>query len=140
MHDQHARAKVAQLEAELRQFTGDIQRYQHPLNPRVLYTPGVKFLADTAGAYWLIDAIASWIGSHQFNQALQQDERLQWLHFWYLNVELASNKAVLTARADQGVRPFITQNIPFTDFPLEQQTLYAGYDGRYWTIYLPSEH
>lgn len=130
----------ARLLAELQQFTGDSERYRHSLNRRVIFTPGVKYLADEAGAYWLIDAIASWIGSHLFNQGLVQDERLQYLHFWYLDVELDKHRGVLTARADEGEPAFITQKIGFTDFPLEQMILYAGFDGTHWTIYLPSEH
>lgn len=140
MHDQPSQAKAAQLQAELQQFIGDLQRYRHPLNQRVLYTPGVKYLADEAGAYWLIDTIASWIGSHLFNEAVQRDQRLQTLQFWKLAVDLQEHKAVLTAVADSGEPAFITQQIGFTDFPLAEQTLYAGFDGRYWTIYLPSEH
>ena len=30
---------------ELRQFTGDLERYRHPLNRRVIFTPGVHHLA-----------------------------------------------------------------------------------------------
>lgn len=139
MHDPSPQA-AAQLQAELRQFTGDLQRYQHPLNQRVIYTPGVKFLAERAGAYWLVDAIASWIGSHLFNEALRQDERLQWLHFWNLSVDHQTGRAVLTAVADEGEPAFITQKIPLTDFPLAEISIWAGFDGRYWTLYLPSEH
>ena len=130
----------ARLLAELQQFTGDSERYRHPLNRHVIYTPGVQYLAEQAGAYWLIDAIASWIGSHLFNVELAKDPRLQYLHFWYLDVELDKHRAVLTARADEGEPAFITQKIGFTDFPLEQMILYAGFDGTNWVIYLPSEH
>jgi hypothetical protein len=30
--------------------------------------------------------------------------------------------------------------IPFTDFPLDEQTLYASWDGEHWVIMLPSEY
>ncbi|TWT96910.1 hypothetical protein Pla108_26860 [Botrimarina colliarenosi] len=130
----------AQLENELRHFTGDLERFRHSLNPRVIYTPGVRHLAEQAGAYWLIDAIASWIGSHSFNEALRQNERLQWLHFWKLSVDLSERSAVLTAVPDAGEAAFITQRIPFTDFPLKSVDVWAGFDGRLWTLYLPSEH
>ena len=43
---------------DLRQFTGDLERYRTP-NRSVIYTPGIAYLAEHAGAYWLIDAIAS---------------------------------------------------------------------------------
>ncbi|WP_442483323.1 DUF6876 family protein [Aeoliella sp. SH292] len=130
----------ARLLAELQQFTGDSERYRHSLNRRVIFTPGVKYLADEAGAYWLIDAIASWIGSPEFNRAIAANNWLQYHHFWYLDVELDKHQAVLTARGDEDEPAFITQKIGFTDFPLEQMILYAGFDGTNWVIYLPSEH
>jgi hypothetical protein len=42
----------------LRHFTGSENWYRHSLNPTVLYTDGAKHVADTAGAYWLLDEIA----------------------------------------------------------------------------------
>jgi len=38
-------------ENDLRQFTGDLVRYRHSLNRKVIYTPGVQHVAKTAGAY-----------------------------------------------------------------------------------------
>jgi hypothetical protein len=32
------------------------------------------------------------------------------------------------------------QDIPFTDFPLAEQTLYTCWDGEHWVIMLPSEY
>lgn len=125
--------------ADLGQFTGDIERYRHGLNPQVIYTPGVKFLAEEAGAYWLIDAIASYFGTSTMKNAITLDARLASLQFWRLDVE-KDDSALLTARADSDVRPFVSQQIPFTDFPLEYVNVWAGRDGRHWTLYLPSEH
>ena len=122
---------------DLQRFTGDLDRYR-TINRSVIYTPGVAFLANHAEAYWLIDAIASYFGSPVMNKALAKDPRLT-LHFWRLDVS-DDDSAVLTARADKGEKPFITQKIPFTDFPLDCVDIWAGYDGTYWTLYLPSEH
>ncbi len=129
-----------QLQRELQQFTGDLDRFRHPLNPRVVYTPGMRHLAERAGAYWLIDAIASWIGSPPFRQAAADDERIGSLHFWKLSVQAENSTATLTAVVDTGEPAFITQRIRFTDFPLEVIEVWAGFDGRHWTLYLPSEH
>ena len=52
-------AELAQFQAELRQFCGTENWYRHPLNPRLVYTDGVQYLAEKAGAYWLIDVVAS---------------------------------------------------------------------------------
>jgi hypothetical protein len=44
--------------ADLRQFTGTEQWYRHGIVRDVLFTDGAKYVADQAGAYWLIDEIA----------------------------------------------------------------------------------
>jgi len=44
--------------ADLAQFTGTETWYRHWFKRHVLYTEGVQFLAERAGAYWLIDEIA----------------------------------------------------------------------------------
>lgn len=129
----------AQLRGELAQFRGSEQFYRHGLNRSVVYTEGVQFLAENAQAYWLIDAVASYVGSGVLRAAMQQDRRLEWLQFWRLDVT-TDRSAVLTCRADDGVPPAITQNIEFTDFPLDSADIWAGFDGTFWTLYLPSEH
>jgi len=119
----------------LAQFSGDLDRYRS-INPRVIYTPGVKYLADRAEAHWLIDAIASYfLGGKQ----VFPDSRLETLQFWRLEVR-EGDSAILTARADSGVEPYVTQQIEYTDFPLETIDIWAGFNGNGWTLYLPSEH
>jgi len=71
----------ALCELDLLQFTGDYIRYSHPLNRKIIYTPGVRYLAEKAGAHWLIDAIASYFGSDVMNQAMAEDYRLKSLQF-----------------------------------------------------------
>lgn len=132
-----------QILAELKHFTGDLERYRHPINRRVIYTPGVKHLAEKAGSYWLIDVIASWIGSHSFNQAVRKDERIYDLHHW--QIEVTGDAGVVQAIIESkeppfAMKPFITQEIPYTDFPLPSFAIWAGFDGQNWTLYLPSEH
>ena len=102
----------------------------------MIYSPGVKFVADKAEAYWLIDAIASYFMG---GQMAYPDSRLDTLQFWRLEVK-EDRTARLTARADSGVEPYVIQRIEYTDFPLEQIDIWAGFDGKYWTLYLPSEH
>ena len=125
-------------QADLRHFSGDLERYFHPLNRNVLYTPGVKYVAEVGQAYWLIDAIASYFGSPEMNEAMHLDSRLKSMQFWRLDV--SDQSAVLTAQADSDVDAFIRQDIPYTDFPLDHIEVWAGFDGKRWTLYLPSEH
>lgn len=125
--------------ADLRQFTGDLDRFRHPLARGVIYTPGVQYLAERAGAYWLIDEIALAIAGGDVAKAGRSDGRVLSLHFWKLEVR-EDRSAELTARADNDVPPFLSRRIPWTDFPLDYVDVWAGFDGQHWTLYLPSEH
>lgn len=125
--------------ADLRQFTGSLERFRHPLNRRVIFTSGVHFLAEEAGAFWLLDVIASYIGSPEMAKATQADPRLAAMQFWRLEVH-ATGSAEVTCRADADALHAISQSIPFTDFPLDHVTIWTAFDGEHWTLYLPSEH
>ena len=124
---------------DLAQFHGDLERYRHTFNRRVIYTPGVQYVAEVGGAYWLIDAIASYLTPGGLCDAARFDQRVADLHFWSLTVR-EDRSALLEARVDSPCKPFITQVIPYTDFPLDSVRIWAGYDSRFWTLYLPSEH
>lgn len=126
------------LESELAHFMGDLQRYRS-ISPRLIYTPGVRHLAQEAGAHWLIDAIASYVDSDRLRKAIRKDERVRYLHFWNLTVN-DDGSAVLTARIDRDEAPFIRQAIEFTDFLLSSIDLWCGFNGESYTLYLPSEH
>lgn len=125
-------------QCDLEQFNGDMERYR-TLNPQVIYTPGVQFLAERGEAFWLIDLIASYYGTPLMRQAIENDPRLETLHFWSLEVR-PDGTATAAATADTGEPPFIRQEIPYTDFPLSEVRIWSGFDGRFWTLYLPSEH
>lgn len=50
--------KAASLRADLAQFYGSEHLYRHTFNG-VLYTEGVRHFAETAGAYWFLDILAT---------------------------------------------------------------------------------
>lgn len=108
------------------------------LFPRMLMTDGAKYVADhggDAGAYWLMDAIAS----HQ--TALQKNPRFKDAQFWKLDVN-KDKSARLTCVEDSGMPPAIEQEITYTDFDMDTLSLYCmpvG-DGMNYTILLPSEY
>ena len=112
----------------LEQFTGTERYYKHWLG--ILYTDGVKYLAEEAGAYWLIDAIASW----QASPKVKRDRMLQRIQFWKLRVN-PDNSAVLVCERDSD-DVALTQEIEYTDFPLESVTLYLSE----CVLMLPSEY
>jgi hypothetical protein len=126
--------EVAELQNGLAHFIGS-QEFTRlgPVFPGVIMSEGVLFLAEKAGAFWLPDAIASHIVT---NASLR--EECQGLIFWHLQVENGS--AVLTARKDSGLPALVTQEIEYTDFPLDEIEIWAGDNGEGYTLYLPSEH
>jgi len=124
---------IASLEAqdaiyhELRQFIGSETLYQHWTN-QLRYTEGVKFLAERCGAYWLIDAIASW------QPKALKDTSLAEFQLWELMVKDDSSADLVCSRdSDDAV---FRQKIPFTDCPLALVRLYVEGD----VLLLPSEH
>jgi hypothetical protein len=119
--------QAALNEADLAQFTGTEQWYQHALG--ILYTDGVRHVAQQGGAYWLIDAIASW----QFEPDVRDDAMLQEIQFWKLVVN-EDRSAVLTCERDTD-DVAVTQELEFTDFPLRSIRLFLE-DG---VLMLPSE-
>lgn len=105
----------------------------------ILLTSGVKWLCDAAQSYWLVDAI----GSYQSTPKVKNDESLQGIQFWTLNVTESYEgttrvrKAVLTLERDTD-DVVLTQNIEYTDFPLDSIKLYYSPQDR--VLLLPSEY
>ena len=109
---------ASELETNLPHFTGTegYINLRYPwLRSRFLLTDGTKYLADTAKAFWLMDAIAS----HQANKKVAAET----FQVWKLVVD-EKRQAVLTC-TDGNENILAHQEIPFTDFPLEEITLYA---------------
>lgn len=98
-----------ELSALIAQFTGTEHHYYNPLFSKYRYTDGVKFVAEQAEAYWLIDAIFS----HQVAAAQAIGSEFQ---VWRL-VVFQDATAKLTCRADSDEPAVVSQRIPFTDFP-----------------------
>jgi hypothetical protein len=94
---------------------------------RLNFTDGIKYLAEKAGAYWLIDAIASW--QPELNES---DREFQ---LWELTVN-SDNGALLECRRDSGQPAIVTQKIDYTDFPLPSIKLFV----QNGVLLLPSEY
>jgi hypothetical protein len=112
--------------ADLHQFTGTEEWYRHPLNQNVLFTEGAKYVADQAGAYWLLDEIAL----AQLAEASVKGEEFQ---VWTLDVE--ANRATLSCGNGNGTQVY-AKEIAFTDFPAPGITLWCTDK----VILLPSEY
>lgn len=113
--------------SDLRQFTGTEQWYRHPLVRSVLFTDGAKYVADTAGAYWLLDEIA-------FAQKGNKRVAAENFQLWRLKVD-PDQAATLTCDDGNG-RVVFSKRLDYTDFPLDEITFYFTNN----VILLPSEY
>jgi hypothetical protein len=120
-------ATASLTEADLRQFTGTEQWHRHSFARTVLYTDGVKYVAEKGGAYWLLDDIT-------FAQRRHKRVAVEAFQLWRLRVH-PDRTATLTCGDGNGNAVF-TKALTFTDFPLEEITLYCT-NG---VILLPSEY
>ena len=92
----------------------------------VLYTDGVKALADTCQAYWLIDLIISYQCQNAVN--------LQRFQVWELR-RVHANQFFIHA-TDGNKNPVARQKIPFSDFTYDIATIWLV-DG---CLMLPKEY
>lgn len=96
-----------------------------------VYTDGVHFLAENAECFWLLDLIASYRRSEDFQ-------------IWRLRVN-EDKSAVVAMQEDTGRPLLVEQHIEYTNFPLEEIKLWAIY-GSYnagdegLVLMLPSEY
>jgi hypothetical protein len=119
-------SKVIQLEQQLLQFIGTEQYYR--ISPSAVLTDGTKFLAEDAGAYWLMDAIASYLP-----QFTGREE------FVVARLNVVGGKADLVLDNGNG-HVLDSQHIEYTDFPLASIQLYACWGGEFWVLMLSSEY
>jgi hypothetical protein len=111
---------------DLSQFTGTEQWYRHGIARNVLYTDGVKHVAESGGAYWLLDEIA-----------LAQTIRpvaAEAFQVWKLKVSVDC-KATLVCEDGNDTVVF-SKRIWFTDFPLDEIAFYFTDN----VLMLPSEY
>jgi hypothetical protein len=113
--------------ADLAQFIGSENWYRHGINRKVLFTDGAKYVADHAGAFWLLDEIAI-IKPHNARVAAEE------FQVWKLAVN-ADQTGVLTCE-DGNDNVVHTKLIEYTDFPIDGITLYFTNN----TILLPREY
>src|SRR5579863_9012935 len=95
--------------ADLAQFTGSEHWYRHGLVRDILFTDGAKYVADNAGAYWLLDEIA-------FAQRFEKTVAAEEFQVWKLKVT-PDQTGVLTCE-DGNYNTVFTKPIEFTDFPV----------------------
>lgn len=118
---------ASELENQLRNFTGTDLYYR--IARRVLLTQGAKYLADQGACYWLFDLIISHIIQINFDC---ED---------FVSIQLCRTGRGAVVKFDDGDGNFLSdQNIEYTDFPLNEVTLYACRTNQLWVILLPNEY
>jgi hypothetical protein len=113
-------------EADLYQFTGSEEYYCHPLFKGFSYTEGVRFVAQQAGAYWLIEAILSW----QLKDKVRQEPFQHW------TLTVAKDATAKLVATDGNSVKLAVQKIAYTDFPLTKISFYLCDK----VLLLPSEY
>jgi hypothetical protein len=119
------------LAAELEHFTGTEHYYRHALARGVVYTDGVKYFADKAGAYWLLDIVATELPKFVLKHRII-----------FVTCSVKSGKAKLSANADAGKSNLWERDINFTDCPEGDWLFYmaGGGDAHQVVILLPTEY
>ena len=120
------------LRNELAQFTGSSTFTRHRLLPRMILTEGVSWLADTAGAHWCTDVIASY----------QHEPQVHGEHFqvWRLEVDVGTRAATVMMTNGNSDTALVQQRISYTDFCLDEITLWLITQGEHVVLMLPSEY
>ena len=114
--------------ASLAQFYGTENYFICTLNRRMNCSDGAKFVADHAGAYWLLEEIAI---PQMFDPKLRRED----FQVWTLTVDRANTCALLVCDNGNG-RILLSKEIEYTDFPLDSITFYV--EGN--VVLLRSEH
>ena len=114
------------LELNLRHFTST-ERY-HRFHSRTVLTDGALYLAEQARCFWLMDVFASHL------REISTDHGLACLKL----KRIGEGAQVVIDDGDENI--LAEQEIEFTDFPLEEITLFACWTGEYWVIMLTSEY
>lgn len=113
--------------AIMAQFTGSETFYRYGLAGDVLFTEGVRYVADTAGAYWLLDLIC-------IANVYEAKVRAEEFQLWTLVVRDNADGVVTCDDGNGNVA--YEQALDYTDFPEPGIKLYFC-NG---TILLPGEY
>lgn len=117
---------MSELENFLSGFTGTEHYYKAMFNG-VVFTDGIKALADSMACYWLIDAIVSYQGETAI--------KAEGFQIWTLTVK-DDNSAILTCKTDTNEPLLVSQMFDYTDFVVGELKLYCIDN----VILLPSEY
>ena len=120
------------LLGELRNFYGT-EAY-HRTNPDLLVTDGVKFLADNAGCYWLLDMVWSYL-------PVLRKSRDTFFVVVLTKEGVRDPGAIFSIQDDiPPNQTYAQQAIEYTDFPLDEIVLYLSATEEEFVLMLRSEY
>lgn len=105
---------AAEIESGMAHQIGTTSYTKHALWPKLVMTDGIIWLREAADCYWLIDAIASYRRTEEFQ-------------VWEL--KKTGSSAVLTMKEDSGQPELVRQEIEYTDFPLDEIKFFVQLGG-----------
>ena len=112
---------------QLAQFTGTTQYYR--ILPTFVVTDGAKYLMDHAECYWLAQLYGLHLVDISFN-----DEP-----FTVLKLKRVGEGARIVIEDGNG-NTLSYQGLDYTDFPMDEITLFASWSGEFWVAMLASEY
>ena len=119
-----------QLLDELRNFYGTEAYYR--ANPGLLATDGVKFLADNAGCYWLLDMVWSYL-------PVLRKSRDTFFVVRYAGTPGESGLFFITDDIPAN-QTYATQTVEYSDFPLDEIVMYLSATEEEFVLMLRSEY
>ena len=112
---------------EYRSFCNGTDNYYqfNTFTASALITDGVKLMAETYGAYWLLDLILS----YQTKEWKKKHPPIEYpMQYWFLKKDEGKDSCTVWMEYIEGV-PAITQKIECTDFPEQEFKLkFNAYD------------
>ncbi|TET95031.1 MAG: hypothetical protein E3J26_03520 [Candidatus Zixiibacteriota bacterium] len=130
--------KVKAVRDYIAHTTGSETHWRHPIMRRFLYTDGVKFIADTCGAHWLIDLIAS----HQLKASVRRENFQVWVlrpgSFRKYGEMLTGWIVEAWTDTPGESRRIVRQTLEYTDFPAELMPFTLWVESG--VALLPAEH
>lgn len=116
-----------ELRARLDDFLGGSEgRYRHWAYPKFIYTEGVKAMADTAHAYWLLDIVATELAPVCMEHWTHHGDTT---HFF--KVVVKDERADLSLLRDSDKPAMWFRRISYTDFPEGEWVFELSIDGMF---------
>lgn len=120
------------MQIDLSNFTGTESYHSHAiLGTGLIYlTEGCHYLREKSSCYWLFDIISSIL------------PEIKGEEFWSVRLKKTGNEAIFTVDDGNG-NILYTQNIEYTDFPLDEVHLFVSDLREYGNspvVMLPSEY